>query len=274
MSKTILLWILALVITLAAAVYQRLTGPTYAQEVKVVIDGQDYNLELTTSHSVDKKCYLNFEIPSDDISGKLIYRRFPTNDKWTEVELLRQEDKLVAELPLQPPAGKLEYYIDLQKGDESVTAPADHPVVIRFKGAVPRWVLRPHIFFMFFAMLISNLTGLMALSKHQKQKLYGVITLFLLIIGGLILGPVVQKFAFGDLWTGVPFGWDLTDNKTLIAFLFWLVAVLGNRKKERPGLTILAAFMMLVIFSIPHSMFGSELNYETGEMIQGMIMLY
>ncbi len=50
----------------------------------------------------------------------------------------------------------------------------------------------------------------------------------------MILGPIVQKYAFGELWTGIPFGWDLTDNKTLIAFLFWILAVIMNRKKERP----------------------------------------
>jgi len=32
----------------------------------------------------------------------------------------------------------------------------------------------------------------------------------------------VQHYAFGQLWTGVPFGWDLTDNKTLLAALAWV----------------------------------------------------
>ncbi|HEX7493951.1 MAG TPA: hypothetical protein VF346_07015, partial [Bacteroidales bacterium] len=94
----------------------------------------------------------------------------------------------------------------------------------------------------------------------------------LLIAGGMILGPVVQYYAFGDLWTGVPFGWDLTDNKTLIGLLFWIAAVLMNRKSEKPIYTILAAVMLLIIFSIPHSLFGSQLNYSTGEVTQGIIL--
>ncbi len=61
-------------------------------------------------------------------------------------------------------------------------------------------------------------------------------TLFLFIAGGMILGPLVQYFAFGELWTGIPFGWDLTDNKTLIALIFWILAVVMNRKKDRPVL--------------------------------------
>ena len=49
---------------------------------------------------------------------------------------------------------------------------------------------------------------------------------------------------------------------TVFAFVFWIAAFFGNRKKARPGLVILAAVMTLVIFSIPHSLFGSELSVQ------------
>jgi hypothetical protein len=50
----------------------------------------------------------------------------------------------------------------------------------------------------------------------------------------MILGPVVQKFAFGEYWTGFPFGTDLTDNKTLIAFIGWIIALVAVFKSEKP----------------------------------------
>ena len=125
---------------------------------------------------------------------------------------------------------------------------------------------------MFVAMLFSTLAGLMALVKLPSYKQYAFWTLILLAAGGMILGPVVQLYAFGELWTGVPFGWDLTDNKTLIAFVFWVIAFIMNRKKERPAYTILAAVVLLLVYSIPHSMFGSELNYESGQVTQGVIL--
>jgi hypothetical protein len=90
----------------------------------------------------------------------------------------------------------------------------------------------------------------------------------------MVLGPLVQKYAFGDLWTGIPFGWDLTDNKTLIAMVFWVLAVIMNRIKERPLYTVLAAFILLLVYSIPHSMFGSELDYSTGQVTQGIISIF
>jgi hypothetical protein len=127
---------------------------------------------------------------------------------------------------------------------------------------------------MFLAMLFSTLAGLMSLIRYAQYKKYAILTLILLSIGGMILGPLVQYYAFGDLWTGIPFGWDLTDNKTLIAFLFWILAVIMNRKQERPLYTALAAFVLLLIYSIPHSMFGSELDYSTGQVTQGIIMFF
>jgi hypothetical protein len=113
----------------------------------------------------------------------------------------------------------------------------------------------------------------MAIGKHPRYKFYSILTLGLLIIGGLILGPMVQKYAFGELWTGIPFGWDLTDNKTLIGFIFWFIAVWKIRKEDKYLWVIIAAIVLLAIYSIPHSMFGSELNYETGKVVTGYISI-
>jgi len=147
-------------------------------------------------------------------------------------------------------------------------------VIIRFKGDVPVSILVPHIILMFLAMLMSNFAGIMALFKSPKFRDFTRITFWALLTGGLIFGPWVQWYAFGEAWAGVPFAWDLTDNKTLVAFLFWLLAFLMNRKKEKPAYTIVASAIMLVIFSIPHSMYGSQLDPETGDIIQGYISLY
>ncbi|HBE43715.1 MAG TPA: hypothetical protein DDW27_21485, partial [Bacteroidales bacterium] len=170
-------------------------------------------------------------------------------------------------------AGKLQYYIEVTDRSGTNTLLKDHPVVIRFKGTVPGLILLPHILLMFIAMLFSSAAGLAAVFRIPEYKNYGIRTLILLTAGGMILGPVVQKYAFGALWTGVPLGWDLTDNKTLIAFIFWAAAVLANRKKERPLWIVLASVVLLLVYSIPHSLFGSELDYTTNQVIQGIILI-
>ena len=84
----------------------------------------------------------------------------------------------------------------------------------------------------------------------------------LLILGGFILGPLVQKYAFGVLWSGFPFGGDLTDNKTLVALAFWTAALLAGRKgRPARGWVLAASVVHLVIYLIPHSLLGSEYDY-------------
>lgn len=269
MNKTIFYWLLAIIITLSAAVYQRATGPTYEKKIDLTFADQQYKIKLLRSHSSTKPCQVSLNINNNRVEGKILYRRYPSSNDFTEIIMERDGENLIAQLPNQAPAGKLEYRVLLNDIENNVELLNSGPIIIRFKGDVPATVLIPHIFFMFFAMLFSNLTGLLALGKKERYKFYTIVTTLLLLAGGMILGPIVQKFAFGELWAGVPFGWDLTDNKLLISVVFWVIAVVGNWKKDRPYLSLIAAIILLLVYSIPHSMFGSELDYSTGVIGQG-----
>ncbi len=267
--KRSLPWIAAIIITVAAALYQRTTGPTYPYRTSVTLGDTSYSLSLKRSQTNTHPCLIRAELP-EEFAGEIFYRRYRTDDEWSRVEMKHDGRWLSGELPSQPPAGKLEYYLvltDPSGGEAAVMREA--PVVIRFKGDVPALVMIPHILIMFMAMLLSNVAGITAATGMESQRRYGRLALWLLLAGGMVLGPVVQKYAFGDFWTGVPFGWDLTDNKTLIAVIGWVVAVVMNHRKRRPGYTIAAAILLLLIYSIPHSLFGSELDYATGAVTQG-----
>jgi hypothetical protein len=265
--------ILAVLITFAAIIYQRKTGPTYDKKVSVSIDGQEYNFKLTRSHGGTSDCKLVLDVADQMVSGVLLYKKFPTNDAWTEVAMMRENNVISGLLPNLPPAGKYEYKIMLKKGDKTYELNEGKPVIIRFKGDVPAYVLIPHIICMFLAMFLGNVAGIMAVFKFPKFRYYTMLTVIFLFIGGMLLGPLVQKYAFGEFWAGVPFAWDLTDNKTLLSFIFWVLAWGMNYKKEQPAFVIVASVVMLIVYSIPHSMFGSQLDPETGKVIQGWIQL-
>jgi hypothetical protein len=287
--KTFLFWFLAFVITISAAIYQRATGPTYPKKLTIFVNGMEHKLKLVRSLGLDEDPVVKLKINDTTALAKIYFRRYMSNDEFQSADFqfkskpiksfvmnrifnVTKEEGYFAEVPQQPAAGKIEYYFEVTDQAGSKTYMKETPVVIRFKGGVPGFILGPHILFMFIAMLFSNLSGLLAAFKVQSYRKYTMWTFGCLLIGGMILGPVVQLYAFGDLWTGIPFGWDLTDNKTLIAFVFWILAVVMNRKKERPVYTILAAVILLLIYSIPHSMFGSQLDYSTGKVTQGIIM--
>lgn len=272
MRKT-LFWIFAIIITLAAAVYQRKTGPTYPKKVTVGINTKKYTFDLKRNSDNDKDCDIRICIPDSSVTALINYKLYPVEDDWKQAGFVRDSNNLIGYLPKQPAAGKLEYYITLMYKDKPEEVTHTEHVIIRFKNPVPLWALLPHILFMFIAMLLSNLTGIYALFKLEKQKFYGRLTLLFIILGGIIFGPVVQHFAFGQAWTGVPFGWDLTDNKTLIALVFWIIAVVVNSKKQNLRLTILASLVLFVVYIIPHSLLGSEFDYAKGEVVTGVINL-
>ena len=265
MGRRTTLWIIAFIITIATAYYQRVTGPTYPVMEKTTIDGSSISGVFDRSHDGDGNHLVEIKVADTNVIGNLYWKRYKTNDDWNMVLMKREDDKLSASLPHQPPAGKLLYNVVLQSGNSDITIPSE-PVVIRFKGAVPLYFLIPHVIFMFVAMLLTARTGLEIFNKEPKYFKLTVYTLVVLFIGGLILGPIVQKYAFGEFWTGVPFGIDLTDNKTLIAFIGWLIAFIAVQRNRNPKFwVIFAAILMFVIFLIPHSVLGSELDYNKYE---------
>ncbi|MBD3868533.1 MAG: hypothetical protein IFK94_10460 [Acidobacteria bacterium] len=266
--NTKLLWVFAVVLTLFSAVYQRMTGPTYPVRVAAEIAGQAVSAKLLTSHSVSTDLPVTVTAADESITGKVVFRRLGSGDDWTAVPMNRDGEQLTASLPKQLSAGKLEYSVMLESGGEQLQLSGVEAVVARFKGDVPAAVLIPHIFLMFFAMVWANRAALEALVKGNNLVRQSTWALLLLVVGGLILGPIVQKYAFGAYWTGWPFGGDLTDNKLAVAVLAWAFAAWRVRTGSRwPA--VVAAIILLAMYMIPHSALGSTLDYETMQTVTG-----
>ena len=239
-NHPVLLWIAAVIITLATALHQRMTGPSYPVRDRIEFNGGEVSFRLLRSEDVGTDAAVAITVPDTSVTGYVEFGRFKSGDTWETihkqtVELTRETEKLLAHLPTQ-----------------------HAPVTIRYKGPVPAWVLIPHILFMFLSMLYSTRAFLEALDANGKPFGYMIHTMWLLVLGGLIFGPLVQKYAFGVYWDIS----DFTDNKTAIAMLGWILALLVNWKsRDKRGWIIFAAVLMFVIFTIPHSVLGSELDY-------------
>lgn len=269
------LWILAFILMLAAGVYQRYTGPTYKLRGSYTVGEQVVKYRLVRSAYSTGDTVVVIPAPAG-VAGDLVYRRYPTDDEFTRVPLVRRDSELAGTLPAQPPAGKLEYHLELTTPTGTAVAPdTGENAVIRFKGWVPAWVLILHVGFMFFGVLVAWRAGLGALISAQGLRRLSWAALILFTIGGFLLGPWVQKYAFDDWWTGIPFGWDLTDNKTLVMWLAWFFALIaigrgaarGAAEGETGGrkariAVVIAAIVTVGVYLIPHSMAGSQLDYD------------
>jgi hypothetical protein len=257
------LWATAVVITLVSAVYQRMSGPTYPVRGSVTLGGAQVSLRLARTHPGAGDQPVALTVPDAAVTGHIAWRRYPTNDPWQTLTLVRSGATLTAALPHQPVAGKLEYQVRLERGGERAVFP-ERPAITRFRNAVPAAVLVPHVFAMFLAMLFSTAAGLSALGHWPQARREARVAIGLLLVGGFVLGPLMQWYGFGEWWTGVPFGWDLTDNKTLLAAAAWLLAAWQMRGGRPARAAIIAAALTtLVVFAIPHSAWGSEFKWDS-----------
>lgn len=265
MVKKVIIWLVAFIITAGTAIYQRSTGPTYPVQGETVINGHNISYKFQRSHGGETDHTVKVTVDKNGPDFTLYYKRYKTDDQFTAVPMEQIGTLYRADLPHQPPAGKLEYYVEATSEGKTYKITDDN-VVIRFKGEVPILVLIPHIIAMFAAMMLAAYTGLQIFTKEKQVEKLAILTIAVLGVGGFILGPMIQEYAFGDLWTGFPFGLDLTDNKTLIAMLAWVIAYTQIRRtgdgKKGAAWATFAAIVMFAVYLIPHSMMGSELDYN------------
>ncbi|HEY3286736.1 MAG TPA: hypothetical protein VGJ96_06400 [Gemmatimonadaceae bacterium] len=262
MQNRRILWVVAVVITLVSAVYQRMTGPTYPARGTVQLGGTALKLKLTRTHGGPGDQPVVIAAADTAIAGEIAWRRYPTQEAWQRTPLAREGGELRAALPHQPVAGKLEYQVHLTRGSESAVFP-ERPAITRFRDAVPAYVLIPHVSAMFFFMLFATAAALGALVRAPQARRDAYIGMALLAVGGFVLGPLMQKIAFGAWWTGIPFGWDLTDNKTLFAAIAWAFVWWRMRgQRDARAAIIVAAVVTLGVFAIPHSTWGSEVDWS------------
>jgi hypothetical protein len=259
------LWAGAALLTLAAAAWQRRTGPTYPYRTALGDGGDPATVSLPRSHVTTSGARIAIPARDTGTGGVVWWRRYPTAEPFAAVPLQRVGGELVAALPAQPPSGKVEYYLELGTAAGAARIPREPAatVVLRYHGPIPPVILVPHVAVMFLAILVGARAGLGAWVEGRAPRLLTLATLGLLTVGGLVLGPMMQHAAFGPAWTGVPVGWDLTDNKTLVMWLGWAVAaaaVLRRARTARLGV-IVAAALMLAVYVVPHSAAGSQLDY-------------
>ena len=277
--KGFILWAIAIVLMAGAYAYQKRTGPTHPKKGSIVVGDADVRYELLRSHETTGGAPISVPSPDGKVTGTLHWKNYPTKDAFTAMPMkvteVEGESVLQATLPTRPAAGKIEYYLELTTPGGPVRIPeagGENEILLRYKDPVPDWILWPHIIAMFFTMLIGMRAGLSALFQQATMRRYAWTTLAIMSTGGLVLGPIVQKYAFGAYWTGFPWGYDLTDNKLLIMWVVWLIACVWMGGKTRADGTtssglgrvgvILASVVMVVVYLIPHSMQGSELDYD------------
>ena len=274
-----LLWVLSAIITIGCFMYQDKTGPTYPLEGALDTTAGEVNFKFLRSETIGTDLKIMFLDPiPEGVTGYVKYRRYKSNDDWVEMPMAAGKFEFTrrgrteavegfgAELPFLPErAGKYEFFVHIDDGsDDTISVTGDKPIFARYKAEVPMTVLFFHILAIFVSMTIAIRTTLAAMIEENFKGLIKA-TIISLIVGAFILGPLVQWYAFGVWWSGIPFGYDWTDNKVVVEMVFWLWAAYANRGELQNRKSVVwAGFVTLLVYFIPHSIFGSEYDYRSG----------
>ncbi len=221
-----------------------------------------------------RQVVVSFEGDISPVRSGFIYYNFSgENPRRTEMRFIDSKT-LSGNLPEGKRGQKLYYRIELLGEGRFLTSfpPIGQPgYLVKFKGRTMPIVLITHIAFMFASVLFAFLSffsgyDLVKGVGRPKTAFYMVSLVFLCaLVGGILIGPVVTYQTFGEGWGGWPIGKDITDTKTEVFMLFWLVAVivgLGYLRGDRAvvgntayGYYILFCFLItMVAFLIPHSL--------------------
>jgi hypothetical protein len=279
--KRLLPWAVAAALTLACFTFQNRTGPTYPLEGRFATARGEVAFKFLRSEEIGQGLQIMLRDPvPPGVTARVRFRRHKSNDGWSETPMtpgtFRFSRRGTAEevrgvgatLPSLPErAGKYEYLVLVDDGSGPRSVTGDRPVYARYKAPVPHAVLLVHILLVFLSMTLALRTGLQAIAGGALRGLVWA-TIGSLLLGAFVLGPIVQKYAFGVWWSGVPFGYDWTDNKVLVELVGWLgaaVAVLVARNPRTARAAVLVATAVtLAVYFIPPSIFGSEYDYTRG----------
>ena len=181
-----------------------------------------------------------------------------------------------AAIPHQERGTHVPYYLHLELKEAGTmqmpaAAPAEH-FLLTFKGKPSRPLLFAHVLFMMGGLIPLGIAFAVAwiYLLHGRGLVWlrrSVLTGFVsLLIGGVALGIPVEHQVFGTYWEGWPFGRDVTDTKTGLLLVLWLILILARgreillrRMARRPpgdrawAVGVIALTLLTVaLYLIPH----------------------
>ncbi|MCX7974910.1 MAG: hypothetical protein N3B16_10495 [Candidatus Aminicenantes bacterium] len=252
--KKLLFWILALIITLGTAVYQKITGPIKYIEGKAYFDTLEIPYKLPRFHETSSDCPIQLVVPDENILAYVEYRPYNSDDLWTRSAFKRKGDLITTYISPLPKSNIIEYRLVLFDNDRDleISIPKYGFVVMHWHHPVPTPFLILHNTILFFGLFLALLTGLEATVRSGRPWRLACLATLFLFLGGLVLRSIVEKYSSGIWWSGFPVGDDLFDNKMFLTFLGWLTLLSFKLRGEiARGWFIAASLFTLGVFLIP-----------------------
>jgi len=231
--------------------------------------------EARANREITIQAEINGGPPGGQISAFIFYRTDQRPFQVSDMSALG-EGKFFGAIPPHGRGEVVQYYIEARTASDIVTrVPAKERgegFLIKVKGKPNTYLLVTHVVIIFIALFFFLFAGYLSVRalQHRRSLLYIPRVAFLgtaiFFVASIPLGMVVAYQTYGVPWTGFPVGDDLTDNKSLVILIYWIVcAVLyrGSLWRKDPSHDFLpmitlpyvhlaGAVLTAVLFALPH----------------------
>ncbi|OGC93766.1 MAG: hypothetical protein A2W25_06540 [candidate division Zixibacteria bacterium RBG_16_53_22] len=263
-------YVIAFLLTILLLAVARRTSTRHPEEFQVKANGITL-VHRSVTESFGETPVIRLQASSTSTVRAIVNYSETKSGPYRKMEMAVTGHGYVTDLPALEKGKKWFYHIDVMQDNMKIAQlPPANDQFIKFKGHVSPAILIPHIICMFATIFFGILTVFTAIDfargkgEIQRTVRFLLITVIFAFLGGFPLGYAVAYQAFGQGWSGIPIGWDITDNKTVILFLFWLVTFILAAQglsaraikispKSYASLVAVSFVITLITFLIPHS---------------------
>jgi len=249
----------------AAGVWEWHAGALRPQRGVVVIAGQSVPYQLPGSAIAGEPLRVTVGA-APEVTGTVRWRHTQANEPFQGLTMLRDGNVLVSLLPALPAGGRIEYQLVLVGPFGLARIPPDEPVAVRARGPAAALVTLPYLAVALLSVLVGVRAGLAALFARPEARLLTWATAGCVTVGGMILGPLVQRSTLGAFWGGWPFGPDAVDNGALVVWLAWAVAAAtmvsarGATDRFARAVVMTATVALVALALLPRSLHLSRIE--------------
>ncbi len=191
-------------------------------------EGYKVRAIVNTSHALELKYQ----------GVKVFYSTNGQTYKMLEMKQSSNSNEYIGTIPGQVAGTEINYYLSVIDMNDHITQqPKYAPYhtysfsILPSKGEATPALLIIHVLFIVGAIIFVLASGFYSVKYlrtgkgfNKSVQMAGIAT-GMIFIGGFPLGFIIAYQVYGTPWTGIPFGWDITDNKTLVILLYWVISL-------------------------------------------------
>lgn len=250
-KNTIILWIVAFVITFLTIYLSNLLDKDYPLSGTFGIDGKKVSYRFEKSHYGNDDFNTIIRTDVNELTGKIFWKT-DEDTIWQSVQMEKSDLLLSASIPSLKPENKLIYFAELYHKDKKYIIPDNQKVELTFFGKIPVVVnILEHLLF-FLGLILIVRTGLEYFNDGKNSKKFGILAAIVFLTLIALINPLFLTYKYGFMNSSIPPINRLFLFSDFSIFFLWIVTLVLIFRSEKfkflPPLSAILNMTIVILF--------------------------